>query len=95
MEQRAAELRTQIHERLNEVERLTADLWKDGRAHSSIYDDGMNRLIANYRRSADVRAWLGEHAGHTPVVNDVLVGLLEERLALLDEVLAGWAKFRE
>ncbi|MCC2667856.1 MAG: hypothetical protein K0Q72_327 [Armatimonadetes bacterium] len=91
MEQRARELRKQIHERVGEVETLTAGLWKDGRTHTSVYDSGMNRLIADYRRSADVQAWLGEGTNLQPIPDEVLVRLLEERLALLDEVLAGWA----
>lgn len=90
MEERANELRGQIHARLDEVAELASEFWKNGRAHTAAYEEGLSRLLSDYRRSADVRSWLGEQAVALGDVDAVLVRLLEERLALLDEVLATW-----
>ena len=90
MEERANELRAQIHARLDEVSVLATEFWKNGRAHTAAYEEGLSRLLSDYRRSADVRSWLGEQAVALGDVDAVLVRLLEERLALLDEVLTTW-----
>lgn len=90
MEERAKELREQIRERMEQVAELSSRFWQQRRAHAAVYEEGMARVLSNYRRSADVRAWLAECTPAGVEVDEVLVQLLEDRLTVLDEVVATW-----
>jgi hypothetical protein len=90
LEVRAKELRDRIRDRMDEVGILTSHFWQHGRAHAAVYEEGMARMLSNYRRSADVQAWLAESTPAGVEVDAVLVQLLEDRLTVLDEVVAGW-----
>lgn len=90
MEVRARELRDQIRARMDEVAELSSRFWQQRRAHAAVYEEGMARILSNYRRSADVRSWLAESTPAGVEVDAVLVQLLEDRLTVLDEVVANW-----